>query len=143
MNSSPLWEIVTQTQLLSFQESFNLLGHICFNISAIRLMDSHTQMAFPKAMVLFCVEEIVKCPHFCVWHSSIETRLKYLTAHRKTRHFQSQKAQDRQSEWLQDNSSQLNVQLLLMKGTFCAATIRGGGISEWFPCPGLFDKVYR
>lgn len=95
---------------------------------------------FPNIMVLLCWKDRETHPHLGIWHSSNEPRLKYLTRNRETRHFQSQKAQDR------GNDSRTTVVSSMFnycwwKGHFVQLTSEGG-ISEWFPCPGLFDKVY-
>lgn len=95
---------------------------------------------FPNIMVLLCWKDRETRPHLGIWHSSNEPRLKYLTRNRETRHFQSQKAQDR------GNDSRTTVVSSMFnycwwKGHFVQLTSEGG-ISEWFPCPGLFDKVY-
>lgn len=146
MNSLPLWEIVTQTQPLSFQETFNLLGHICFNISAIRLTDSHTNgikgLHIPKGNGTFLCRRHSEVPTLLcdtaalrpgsnIWHG-IERQDTF-----KVKRLRTDRGNDSRTTVV---SSMFNY--CWWKGHFVQLTSEGG-ISEWFPCPGLFDKVYR
>lgn len=85
---------------------------------------------FPNIMVLLCWKDRETRPHLGIWHSSNEPRLKYLTRNRETRHFQSQKAQDR------GNDSRTTVVSSMFnycwwKGHFVQLTSEGGLVSDF------------